>query len=428
MNLLTKVGSALLLGAALLQPAQAAVQSLDRIVAIVDKDVIMASQLDKRIKMVRLQMQENNAPVPPQNILQAQVLERLIVENLQLQLGERAGVRIDERTLNQSIADIARRNNMSLDAFRRELASEGLTYEEVREQIRKEMVIARVRQSRVGERIQISDREIDNFLASGAGQQMNQVGYRLSHILISLPDAALPEQVAAAEARARALIQKLDRGADFGTLAQSESAGPNALEGGDLGWRTLDQLPSLAASIVPALKTGDIAGPIRSPSGFHILKLTDKRGEAKVLQNQVHVRHILIQPNEIRTDLEAQKLAEAIYRRLQQGERFADLARVYSNDPGSALAGGDLGWTDPKTLVPAFQEAMAKAPLQQVTEPFKSPYGWHVLEVLERRAQDMSSEFRRQQVREQLSNQKYEEELQNWLREIRNEAFVEIKL
>lgn len=428
MNFVRTLSAALLLGTTLLQPAHAAVEPLDRIVAIVDKDVVMATQLDKRIKMVRLQMQENNAPIPPETVLESQVLERLIVENLQLQMASRGGVRIDERTLDQAIADIAQRNKMSLAEFRRELSQEGLTYDEVREQIRNEMIISRVRQASVGERIQISDREVDNYLASSAGQAQNQVAYHLGHILISLPDAAMPDQVSDAEKKATRLIQKLNQGADFSQLAMAESAGSKALEGGDLGWRTLDQLPTLAASIIPQLQVGDIAGPVRSASGFHIIKLIAKRGEQKVLQNQVHVRHILIQPNEIRTDIEAQKLAEAIYRRLQQGERFADLARVYSNDPGSSLAGGDLGWIDPKTLVPAFQEAMAKAPLQQVTKPFRSPYGWHMLEVLERRAQDMSNDFRRQQVREQLSSRKYEEELQNWLREIRNEAFVEIKL
>jgi peptidyl-prolyl cis-trans isomerase SurA len=426
--MLCKALRPLMLGALLASSVvHAEVVPLDRVVAIVDNDVVMQSQLDQRLREVRATIQKRGAPLPPEHVLTQQVLERLIIENIQLQIGDRSGVRITDEELNQAMGTIAQRNNMSLDQFRAALAHDGLSYDEAREQVRREMIISRVRQRRVAERIQVSEQEVQNFLASDLGKIQLSEEYRLANILIPVPDSASPETVQAAARQAQEMYQQLKQGADFGQLAVSRSAGDNALEGGEIGWRKAAQLPSPFDGMVGSLAVGDVTEPVRTPGGFIIIKLEEKRGGSKMLRDEVHVRHILLKPSEIRSEEETQRLAEKLYERIQAGESFADLAKKFSEDPGSKLNGGDLNWVDPESLVPEFREVMNNAPQGQVTKPFRSPFGWHVLEVLGRRATDSSDKFREQQAAQTLRARKYDEELQAWLRQIRDEAYVEIK-
>lgn len=419
----------LLLGAAFLGSAvQAEVQSLNRVVAIVDNDVIMQSQLDARAREVQQTIAKRGAQLPPTDVLNQQVLERLIVENLQLQIGDRSGIRITDEELNQAMASIAQRNNLTLEQFRDALNRDGLSFNDAREQIRREMIISRVRQRRVSERIQVTDQEVKNFLASDLGKMQLSEEFRLANILIPLPEGASPEAIQAAARRVSSLYDELRNGGDFAQLAISNSASENALDGGEIGWRKAGQLPPPLDSVISAMAPGEITEPIRTPNGFMIIKLLEKRGGSSVVSDEVHVRHILIKPSEIRSETETRRLAERLYERIASGEDFATLAKSYSEDPGSALNGGDLNWIDPSTLVPEFRDVMAKTSSGELSKPFKSQYGWHVLEVLGRRATDNSEKFREQQAMNVLRNRKYEEELQSWLRQIRDEAYVEIKL
>ena len=401
---------------------------LDRIVAKIDQDVIMRSELDDRLAAVQQQLMARNVALPAQDVLQTQVLEQLILESIQVQLGTRAGIRIDDRAVNEAIARIAGRNQMSVATFRRNLEADGLSFDQVREDIRRELILNQVRQRQIAQRVQISEQEIDNFLASPEGQAQQQVEYNLAHILIPTPDNASPANIQSAQRRAGELSAQLRQGADFETLAIANSGGQNALEGGDLGWRRVEQLPTLFAEQAVKMSKGEISDPIRSPAGFHIFRLVDTRGDEKVLQDQMLVRHILIKPNEIRSDSEAQQQAQDIYQQLENGASFETLAKAHSDDTASALNGGNMGWVSPEVLVPEFQTAMKIVPENVVSEPFRTTYGWHVLEVLGKRQSDISTQVRRNQVRELLGNRKFEEELMVWLREIRDQAYVEIQL
>ncbi|WP_273825967.1 peptidylprolyl isomerase [Pseudomonas asplenii] len=419
----------LMLGALALSAAvHAAVQPLDNVVAIVDNDVIMQSQLDQRVHEVQQSIAKRGGGVPPTSVLDQQVLDRLIVENLQLQIGERSGIRISDEELNQAIGSIAQRNNMSIDQFKAALAHDGLSYEDARDQVRREMIISRVRQRRVAERVQVSEQEVKNFLASDLGKMQLSEELHLANILIATPDSASSQAIQAAAAQAQDIYRQLKQGADFDQLAIAKSGSDNALEGGDMGWRKPAQLPPPFDQMLSNLPVGGITEPARAPGGFIILKVLDKRGGETQMRDEVHVRHILIKPNAIRSEAETQALAQKLYERIQNGEDFATLAKSFSEDPGSALNGGDLNWIDPKVLVPEFQEVMAKTPQGVLSKPFKTQYGWHVLEVLGRRATDSTNQAREQQAMTVLRNRKYDEELQTWLRQIRDEAYVEIKL
>ncbi|MDH4582690.1 molecular chaperone SurA [Pseudomonas sp. BN415] len=419
----------LLLGALLLgSVAHAEVRSIDRVVAIVDNDVIMQSQLDQRLREVQQTIAKRGASLPPEHVLNQQVLERLIIENIQLQIGDRSGIRIADEELNQAIEAIAQRNGMTIDQFRGALSRDGLSYDDARDQVRREMVISRVRQRRVAERIQVTDQEVQNFLASDMGKIQLSEEFRLANILIPVPEGSSPSTIQAAERQAQELYQQLQQGADFAQLAISRSAGETALEGGEIGWRKAAQLPPPFDGMISALQPGQVTEPVRTPGGFIILKLLDKRGGETLVRDEVHVRHILLKPSEIRSEADTKRLAERLYERIQSGEDFAELAKSFSEDPGSALNGGDLNWIDPNALVPEFREVMSQTQAGKLSKPFKSPYGWHVLEVLGRRATDSSEQFREQQALNILRNRKYDEELQAWLRQIRDEAYVETKL
>ena len=408
--------------------AHAKVTGLDRIVAVVDKDVIMQSELENRITAVHRQLAGRNIPLPPEDVFRKQVLDQLILEDIQLQMAKRMGIRIDDWALNDAIGKIAQRYNLSIPEFKKKVEADGLSFAETRENIRRDMILNRVRQRMVAERIHISEQEIDNFLKSPEGKSQTETEYRLGHILIATPDNASPEQVQAADKQAKAIVDKLRQGANFPEMAVTYSQGQNALKGGDLGWRKSDQLPTLFAEQALKMTKGQVSDAVRSPNGFHIFKLLDTRGNEKHVQEQVHVRHILIKPNEIRNDLEAKMLAQKLYERVRKSESFEELAKAYSDDTASSLNGGDLNWVSPGSLVPEFQVVMNNVPLNTVSEPFKTGYGWHILEVLGKRKSDISEQVRRSQIRELLGNRKFEEELAVWLREIRDQAYVETRL
>ena len=432
MNVKTKLSNCLrplMLGAALLATsAYADVRPLDRVVAIVDNDVVMQSQLNDRLREVQQTIARQGAALPPEHVLTQQVLERLIIENLQLQIGDRSGIRIADDELNQAMETIAQRNGMSLEQFREALARDGLSYVDAREQIRREMIISRVRQRRVAERTQVTEQEVKNFLASDLGKMHLAEELRLANIMIPVQEGASAAQIQAAERQAQELYQQLQQGADFAQMAIARSASENALEGGEMGWRQAAQLPPPFDDLVSSLNPGEVTPPVRAPGGFILLKVLEKRGGDVQTRDEVHVRHILIKPSEIRSMAETQRLAERLHQRISAGESLADLAKTYSEDPGSALNGGSLNWIDPEVLVPEFRQVMANTAIGEVSKPFQSPYGWHVLEVLGRRATDTTTEVREQQALNALRNRKYEEELQSWLRQIRDEAYVEIKL
>ena len=419
----------LLLGAMCLSSlAFAEQQPLDRIVAIVDTDVVMQSQLDQRLREVQQTIAKRGAALPPEHVLTQQVLERLIIESIQLQIGDRSGIRIGDEELNQAIEAIAQRNGMTVDQFKQALARDGLSLADARDQVRREMIISRVRQRRVAERIQVSDQEVENFLASDMGKMQLSEEYNLALILVPVPEASSAETIQAAERQANELYDQLRQGADFAQLAISRSAGETALEGGDLGWRKAAQLPPPFDKLVPTMANGDITEPVRTPGGFNLIKLQAKRGGDSQVRDEVQVRHILLKPSEIRSEEQTKQLAERLYQRIMAGEDFAELAKNFSEDPGSALHGGTLDWIDPNALVPEFREVMDRTPVGKTSKPFKSPYGYHVLEVLGRRATDSSAQMRKQQAITVLRNRKYDEELQSWLRQIRDEAYVEVKL
>ena len=355
MNVKTKLSDRLrplLLGAALLAAtAQAQVRPLDRVVAIVDNDVVMQSQLEARLREVQQTIDKRGGSLPPGNVLSQQVLERLIIENIQLQIGERSGIRITDEELNQAMGTIAQRNGMSLEQFRDALARDGLSYADARDQVRREMIISRVRQRRVAERIQVTDQEVQNFLASDLGKMQLSEEFRLANILIPVSEGASSSEIQAAERQAQEVYQQLQQGADFAQLAIARSASETALEGGEMGWRKAGQLPPPFDSMISQLNPGEVTEPVRTPGGFIILKLIEKRGGDTQVRDEVHVRHILIKPSEIRSEEETRRLVERLYQRIVAGEDFAELAKNFSEDPGSALNGGDLNWIDTEALV-----------------------------------------------------------------------------
>jgi peptidyl-prolyl cis-trans isomerase SurA len=409
--------------------AQAEFTPLDGVAVVVDDDVILQSEIDKRIADVKFQFGQRGSPLPPDDILRRQVIEQLVMENLQLSLATRAGIRIDDKELNAALEDIARQNGMTLAAFQQKLdATPDSSYAEVREQVKRELIITRLRNRRMQERIRVSDQDVQNFLRSPTGQATLASEYRLGHILVALPEDPGPKDIAAAEARMKQAQDALAAGRDFAEVAATYSAAETALKGGDLGWRKAAQLPSLFAEPVERMQVNEVAGPFRTPGGLHLVKLLGKRGGAEAVPvPQWQVQHILIKPNEILSSEDARQKLTDIREKLRQGEKFTDLARTYSDDPGSAREGGSLGWVSPGEMVPEFEVMMRKTPTGEISELFQSPFGWHLLQVTGTREQDMSEQVRLNAARQALYMRAYDDELADWLRELRNGAFVEIR-
>ncbi|MCB2427360.1 peptidylprolyl isomerase [Methylophaga pinxianii] len=400
---------------------------LDRIVAVVNNEVILDSELVEMEQTVRQQLRQREAAIPSSEILRRQVLERLIMQKLQLQRADMSGIRVGDDALNASIRQIAENNNLTLRQFRDALESDGYDFAEFRETIREEMVISRLRKSEVEDAIVVSEREVDNFLATQNLQGDSEQAFRLLHILVGIPDAPTPEQVQAAEEKLAEIQGLLEQGADFSEVAAGYSDGQNALEGGELGWRKQAELPTLFAGVVPNLSVGEVSEVIRSGSGFHLVKLAEKRSEETHLVKQTKARHILIKTNELVTDEAAESRLNQLRERILNGEDFAELARAHSEDTGSAIEGGSLGWASPGVMVPEFEEVMNSLAEGEMSEVFKSRFGWHLLQVEERREQNMADEFNRNKAREQLKQRKIEEELESWLRAMRDEAYIEYR-
>lgn len=402
---------------------------LDRILAVVNDDIIMRSELDTAMRTIAQQLEQQGRPVPPASILERQVLERLIIMRLQLQLANSTGIRVDDETLNRTIQNIAAQNGLSLSAFRDVLERDGFSFAKFREDVRNEIIISRLQQRQVLNRIAVSEQEVDNFLSNQEAQGRQSTRYRLAHILIAVPEGASPEQIQEARAKAQQVHDELLAGADFAAKAAAVSAGQQALEGGDLGWREAGQIPTLFVDTVLKMKPGEISAPIRSPSGFHIVKLVDVQDSAeKHIITQTHARHILIRPNEVVSVADARLRLEQLRERILAGADFAALARAHSDDSGSAVKGGDLGWVNPGTMVPRFEEAMNQLEPGMVSEPFETEFGWHIVQVLARREHDSTEEFNRSRARELIRQRKAEEELELWLRRLRDEAYVEYRL
>jgi peptidyl-prolyl cis-trans isomerase SurA len=400
---------------------------LDQVIAIVDDDIVMASELSQRLSSITRRLTRQDTALPPLSVMQERVLEQLILESIQLQMANRSGIRIGDAQLNTTLENIARSNNMTLAQFEAQLELEGDTYAQAREEIRREMIISRVQKREVDRRVRVTEQEIESFLASKEGRTQSRIEYLIGHILIALPDTANEEQEQAAKKKANAILSELKSGEDFKKTAVAKSDGRMALEGGVIGWRKESELPSIASDIIPSLAIEEPSPLIRTGSGFHIVTVLDKRGGKETLVEQSQVRHILITPSEIRTEEETKEIINKLHERLLGGDDFAALAKANSDDPVSAIDGGSLDWVNPGQMVPAFEQMMKQTQVGEISAPFKSEYGWHILEVTDRRVKDMAELIQNNQAHQILHRRKFEEELANWLLEIKSEAYIEIK-
>lgn len=422
--------TAMLLTLTFAQAANAALKvddPLDRIVAVVNDEVITALELDKEIVEIKKQMRQQQ--MPPEAVLRKQLLERMILRRIQLQMAKRGSIRVDDVTLNSTIEKIAAQNRLSLPQFRDALTKEGLNYEDFRENMRDEITINRLQQQQVGNRIVITQQEIDTFISNQALRSGKDKEYRLGHILVAVPEAASAEQIAAARTKAEKIVAELRANADFYQTAASMSDGQQALEGGDLGWRRAEALPTLFADWVIKQQVNSISDALRSPSGFHIIKLLEERSNVQQhVVTQTHARHILIRAGELDDSERARDRLLKIRQRIVAGEDFAMLAKSRSEDPGSGAEGGDLGWVNPGDMVPAFEQAMNELELNEISQPVRTQFGWHILQVLERRSHDNTKDVQRKNAQEVLRARKTDPAMQAWIRRLRDEAFVENRL
>ena len=404
-----------------------ALQKLDRIIAVVNDEVITDQALQQKITEFKQQLARKDGRIPSDEIMHKQVLERMIVDSAQLQMAKTQGIAIDDLSLNRMIETIAKNNKMTLNSLQKSLQKEGIDFDYFREQTRNDMMIRQLQQRMVFNRINVSREEIEQFL-----EQQKQAGgsadekYHLAHILIATPEAASPEAIQDAFDKAEKIHAQLKAGTPFNEVAQQYSQGRNALNGGDLGWRTAAELPTLFLSAARKLNKDDISSPLRSAGGFHILKLVDKKSQQHIVK-QTHARHILIQTDEITTEDDVIKKFNTIKQRLAAGEDFVVLAKEFSQDPGSKDLGGDLGWASEGKFVPRFEQVMNSLRENQISEPFKSTFGWHIIQVLERREQDETQQLKYERAEKAIQNRKADEELQLWLRRVRDEAYVEFR-
>lgn len=403
--------------------ANAQVEILDQVVAIVDDDIILASELQERVAGVKSTMEARGVEMPSEDVLIRETLDRLILDSIQLQLANRYGVRIPDQQLDEAMTRLARQNGLTLEQFRIALEQSGQSYAAAREGLRDDLAIQRVQQGNVMRNINISEQEIDNFLTTEEGEAMTQPEYRVVQALLASSRGEDADTVAAKEAYIDEVLATIQSGTPFEQAVSVIQ--PYAFSGGDLGWRKLGDIPSMFTDIVPTLAVGEVT-KVRSSSGFHLVYLADAVGGEQLVR-QTDVRHILVKPTEVLSEKAAEDLATELKDRIDAGESFADLARQYSDDIGSAAEGGELGWTNPGQMVPEFEATMAATPEGEVSTPFRSEFGWHILEVKARRDKDFSSEMQRNQVAGYIREQKYQEELDAWLRKIREEAFVDIK-
>lgn len=407
--------------------AHAEYQRLDGIVAIVDEDVITQSDFDAKLAMVYSNLRQQNLPTPPEDVIRKQVIDRLIIESLQMQMAKQAGISVSDERLNQTMENIAARNGLDLAGFREELLRQGLDYNQMREQVRSDMIMQQVQQGNLRNRVQITEQEVANYLASAEGKSIVSTRYHLAHVLLPLNENVSEQQEDSAR---QALInirhQILQGQLQFSQLIKGQQINGITLSGNDFGWQEVDELPSLFAKKATEMEVGDISQPIRSGAGWHLLLLAEKTGAGKLVE-QTHSRHILVALSEVRNDKQAEDLANRLYERALQGEDFALLAKEYSEDKGSALQGGDLGWTSPGQFVPEFEKTLAGLGINEIARPIKSQFGWHVIQKLGQRSQDMTQENWKMQAQQAIFERKFASELEAWLVRIREEAFIEIK-
>ena len=403
---------------------------IDRIVAVVNDDIISWTELESRLERVREQLRQSGTAAPPTATLRRQVLERLIVLRLQLQRARDFGIRVDEERLNRTILRIAEQNQLTLRGFRDALEREGHDFARFREEIREEIMIADVRRREVENQVNITQRDVDDYLSmmESRGSEADRHRYRIGHILIAVPDGASTEAIGDARARAGRVLDEIRDGADFANMAVTHSDGQQALEGGDLGWRLASDLPTMLADAVLGLEVGDVSEPVRSASGFHLVKLVDRQGSERQIVRQTRARHILMTLDALTDDAEARRQLSLLRERILNGQDFGELARTHSDDSGSASKGGDLGWIDPGNTAPVFERAMDSLEPGAISEPFETQYGWHVVQVLERRDRDATETSRRAEARRSLQARKVEENTQAWVRRVRDEAYVEYRL
>lgn len=404
-----------------------AAETIDRIIAVVNDGVVLSSEMERSMKLAEAQLRERNIGTPPPGVLETQVLERLIITRLQTQRAQDAGIRIDDRELNEVLTAVAAQNKLSLPQFIELVKKDGIDYASIREQIRDEVLTQRVRQKEVGSRVMVTDQDVDLALANASAD--DNIEYRLSHILVSVPDGATAEAREAARAKAATLLKRARDGEDFAQLAIANSDGQQALSGGDLDWRKASNLPTAFAIAAPKLKVGEVADVIESGSGFNIVKLTDLRDSGeKAMVSETKSQHILLMNNQLRDEAATQAQIREIRDRLDKGEDFAALAKKYSDDPGSKNSGGDLSWQPPGVFAPEFQAALDALEPGQTSQPFRTQFGWHIARVLDRRTRDATIEARRGRARQAIQARKEAEEYEAWIRRLREEAYVEYRM
>jgi peptidyl-prolyl cis-trans isomerase SurA len=420
---------ALASGAALAQTRELSSSgvALDRVVAVVNEGLVLQSQLDSQTLLITDRLRGQGTELPPADVIQQQVLERLVLQEIQVQRATRLGVQVPDEMLNESLRDVAKRNNIEFEQMPIALEAQGIDYAAYRDEMRREIMLSLLRQRDVYPRIYVSPRELDQALERESGQAGENTEYDVSHLLLSLPESATSDQMAKVEQLARDIHKRAQGGEDFGQLALAYSQAQSALERGKLGWRRMNQLPQFIGELVGKMQAGDVSEPVRTPTGFHLVKLDGTRGgeSGPVMVEQLHSRHILMRPNEVQDDATTRQRLAAIRDRILAGEDFGALASVTSEDPASASRGGDLGWNAPGVFDPEFERVLSSLQ-NEISEPFRSQFGWHIVQLQDRRTYDQSDELRRQRVLSALRESKVDEETELWLRRIRDEAYVEI--
>lgn len=408
-------------------PAAFAAETLDKVVAVVNDGVITSSELDEQVEILKSQLLAKHMQLPSDTVLKKQVLQHLIDIDLQLQLAKQNDLNVDNADVDDAIAKIAENNHLSLSELREELNRQGLTWNSFRDNIRKELLLSRVQQKAVGKDISVTAQQVEDYLKTSYEQDISQLTYQVQNIVIPLPEEPTPEQISKARDKAKELLVKIHKGEDFSQLAIAESSGEFALEGGDLGERHLAELPDIFAKNIVKMKAGQVSEPIRTGNGFQLIKLVKIVGDnSKHQVMKTHVRHILVKADNSLTPAEAARQANNLYQQLKSGKDFALMAKQYSLDSASAIKGGDLGWVSPGELVPEFEKAMDNLPVHKISKPIHTVFGWHLIEVLERKKVDDSASYQRQQVRQYLQQKKFTEAVQNWQQHIRTDAYIKI--
>jgi len=429
--------TALALSALLLAPLAASSQTrelsssgvqLDKVVAIINDGVVLKSQVEQQVDVIMSRLAQQSDQLPPDSVVRQQVLERLVLQEIQAQRAERLGISVSDEMLNSALRDVAARNQLPFDQLPTALAQQGIDYAAYREDMRREITLTLLRQRDVLARIYVSPRELEQALERETGRADASAEFDVSHILLSLPEAATADEIASTERRAEEIYERAVAGEDFGQLALTYSQAQSALDRGKLGWRSAAQLPQFIAEQIAAMEPGQVSRPMRTPTGFHIVRLDDERGGAgPMMVEQVRSRHILLRPTEVQDDATTRQRLADLRERILAGEDFEALASVTSEDPASATAGGDLGWTSPGTFVPEFEEVLSGLEEDDISEPFRTQYGWHIVQLTGKRYYDQSEEVRKQRVFAALRESKADEETELWLRQLRDEAYVEYR-